>query len=371
MFFEIKNKDKDSLARTGVIHTSRGNIDTPVFMPVGTAGAVKALPPDRLREIGAQIILGNTYHLFLRPGIEILESFGSLHSFIGWERPILTDSGGFQIFSIQGNKKITDQGVEFKSHIDGSTFFLAPEDVVDLQLGFASDIQMVLDYFAGHPASRSEDEEALRLTHLWAQRARERFLARGSAHCQFAIVQGGLHTDLREKSLEVLTRMNFEGYALGGLSVGESKEDFERIITFLAPKMPLEKPRYLMGSGTPPEILQAVALGVDMFDCVLPTRMARNGALFTSRGRLSIKNQRFKTDKNPLDPECQCYTCKNFSRAYLRHLYISGEINAAVLNSLHNVHFYLDFMSKMRYAIQLSYFKEFREKFLSKYQEGV
>ena len=371
MFFEIKHKDKDSLARTGVIHTQRGYIETPVFMPVGTAGAVRALTPDRLQEMGAQIILGNTLHLFLRPGIEIIKSFGSLHRFMGWDRPVLTDSGGFQIFSIQGNKKISDRGVEFKSHIDGSTFFLAPEDVVDLQLGFDSDIQMVLDYFAGYPATRLEDEESLRITHLWAGRARERFLEKGTGHWQFAIVQGGLHTDLREQSLEVLSGMDFAGYALGGLSVGESKADFERIITFLVPKMPTEKPRYLMGSGMPLEILRAVELGVDMFDCVLPTRVARNGTLFTSRGRLSIKNQRFKRDNNPPDPGCPCYTCKNFSRAYLRHLYISGEINAAILNSLHNVHFYLDFMSKIRYAIQLNGFKEFKEKFVLKYNEGV
>jgi queuine tRNA-ribosyltransferase len=371
MRFEITNRDKDSLARSGVIHTPRGDIETPVFMPVGTAGAVRSLTQDRLQEMNAQIILGNTYHLFLRPGIEIIKSFGSLHRFISWDRPILTDSGGFQIFSIQGSKKITDQGVEFKSHIDGSTFFLTPEKVVELQLGFGSEIQMVLDYFAGHPATRQQDKEALRITHLWAERARRHFLARESNHSQFAIVQGGLHTDLREKSLGILTGMDFEGYALGGLSVGESKEDFQRILTFLAPKLPPEKPHYLMGSGTPPEILLAVELGVDMFDCVMPTRVARNGTLFTSRGRLSIKNQRFKEDKNPLDPDCRCYTCKNFSRAYLRHLYISGEINAAILNSLHNVHFYLDFMSKIRYAIGLNGFKEFREKFLMKYNEGV
>jgi queuine tRNA-ribosyltransferase len=371
MFFEILNQDKTSLARTGIITTRRGKIETPVFMPVGTTGAIRALTLDRLNEVGAGIILGNTYHLFLRPGIDIIKTFGSLHNFINWHKPILTDSGGFQIFSIKGNKKITDEGVEFKSHIDGSKFFLSPEDVVDIQNTFDSDIQMVLDYFAGYPASKEDDQKALRITHLWARRARERFLATKKNNAQFAIVQGGLFTDLREKSMEVLSKMDFEGYAVGGLSVGENKEEFERIITFLVPKMPLDKPRYLMGSGTPLEILQAVELGVDMFDCVMPTRVARNGTLFTSRGRLSIKNQRFKHDKNPLDEGCQCYTCKNFSRAYLRHLYTSGEINAAILNSIHNVHFYLDFMCKIRYAIGLNNFKGFKEKFLQSYKQGV
>jgi queuine tRNA-ribosyltransferase len=371
MLFEILNQDIASRARKGIISTLRGKIETPVFMPVGTLGALRALTFDRLHEMDTRIILGNTYHLFLRPGIDIIKTFGSLHQFINWDKPILTDSGGFQIFSIKENKKITEAGVEFKSHIDGSKFFLSPEDVVDIQNIFDSNIQMVLDFFAGYPASRKEDEAALRTTLLWAQRARERFMATNNRQSQFAIVQGGLYTDLREESMEKLSAMDFDGYALGGLSVGESKEEFERIITFLAPRMPVDKPRYLMGSGTPLEILQAVELGVDMFDCVMPTRVARNGTLFTSRGRLSIKNQRFKHDKNPLDPDCQCYTCKNFSRAYLRHLYISGEINSAILNSLHNVHFYLDFMKKIRYAIGLNNFKGFKEEFLQSYKQGV
>ncbi len=371
MLFEILNQDKTSLARNGIITTRRGKIETPAFMPVGTTGAIRALTLDRLDEIGASIILGNTYHLFLRPGLEVIKTFGSLHNFMNWHKPILTDSGGFQIFSIKGKNKITEKGVEFKSHIDGSKFFLSPEDIVDLQNTFDSDIQMVLDYFAGYPASKEDDEKALEITHLWAGRARERFLATNKSNAQFAIIQGGLHTDLREKSMGVLLQMNFEGYAVGGLSVGENKEEFEKIITFLVPRMPADRPRYLMGSGTPVEILQAVELGIDMFDCVLPTRVARNGALFTSRGRFSIKNQRFKYDKNPPDPGCQCYTCKNFSRAYLRHLYISGEINAAILNSIHNVYFYLDFMYKIRYAIRLNNFKGFKEKFLQSYKQGV
>jgi len=371
MFFQILDKDEHSLARTGIITTRRGQIETPVFMPVGTAGAVKALTPALLDETGARIILGNTYHLFLRPGPEVIKTFGSLHNFIGWNKPILTDSGGFQIFSIKGNTKVTEAGVEFKSHLDGSTFFLSPGDVVNLQNGYDSDIQMVLDYFAGHPASLEEDKEALKITHLWAQRARERFLETNVNNFQLAIIQGGLHTDLREESLAVLSRIGFDGYAVGGLSVGESREDFKRIITFILPRMPKDKPRYLMGSGMPEEILLAVELGVDMFDCVLPTRNARNGTLFTSNGKLAIKNERYKYDKSPLDPECNCYTCKNFSRAYLRHLYISREINASILNSFHNIHFYLDFMSKIRYAIKLNKFKEFKRNFLIIYQKGV
>lgn len=371
MFFEILNKDAGSLARRGVIKTKRGEIETPIFMPVGTAGAVKALTPATLNEIGAQIILGNTYHLFLRPGLDVIGKFGSLHAFSSWDKPILTDSGGFQIFSIKGNSKVTDEGVRFKSHLDGSTFFLSPEDVVDVQNVYDSDIQMVLDNFAGYPAPREADERALEITHLWARRARERFLSTNKDNFQFAIVQGGLHTDLREQSLEELTAIGFDGYAVGGLSVGETGEDFQRIVSFLLPLMPEAEPRYLMGSGTPEEILFAVERGVDMFDCVMPTRNARNGCLFTSSGKMTVKNERFKLDDRPPDPECGCYTCRNFSRAYLRHLYISREINASILNSIHNIYFYLDFMSKIRYSIKLNTFSEFKQNFLQSYNKGV
>ena len=371
MFFRVLNKDAYSLARQGIIKTKQGDIETPIFMPVGTAGAVKALTAAHLNEIGAQIILGNTYHLFLRPGPEVIKKFGSLHNFIGWDKPILTDSGGFQIFSIKGNSKVKEDGVQFKSHLDGSTFFLTPENVVDIQNVYDSDIQMVLDNFAGYPSIRQEDKHSLAITHLWASKARERFLETNSCNFQFAVVQGGLHIDLREESLKILSGMDFDGYAVGGLSVGESGEDFERIIRFLLPLMPGDKPRYLMGSGTPGEILLAVENGVDMFDCVLPTRNARNGTLFTSKGKLSIKNQCFTFDKNPLDPDCACYTCRNFSRAYLRHLYISKEINASILNSIHNIHFYLDFISKIRYSIKLNNFNEFKKEFLFNYKKGV
>jgi queuine tRNA-ribosyltransferase len=371
MFFQILHKDSGSFARAGVITTKRGKIETPVFMPVGTAGAVKALTPAHLEELGARVILANTYHLFLRPGKEIIRSFGSLHRFIGWDKPILTDSGGFQVFSLKGNAKVSEVGVEFKSHIDGSTFFLTPEDVVDLQDTFDSDIQMVLDHFAGYPAEREADRYALRITHLWAQRARARFLETNCKNAQFAIIQGGLRTDLREESLNVLSGMDFDGYAVGGLSVGESAEEFERIVMFLVARMPEARPRYLMGSGTPGEILTAVEQGIDMFDCVMPTRNARNGCLFTSQGKLAIKNERFKFDRDPPEPGCRCYTCRNFSRAYLRHLYISREINASILNSIHNIHFYLDFMSKIRYAIGQNNFNAFKKNFLMSYKKGV
>jgi len=343
MRFEIIHKDGQTNARTGRIITHRGEIETPIFMPVGTAGAVKALTPATLEDIGTQIILGNTYHLFLRPGMEVIKTFGSLHRFISWEKPILTDSGGFQIFSIQGKTKVGQEGVKFKSHIDGTDFFLTPEDVVDIQCNLDSDIQMVLDNFAGYPAERKQDEFALEITHLWAQRAREHFLRSSSRHAQFAIIQGGLHTDLREKSLETLSRMDFEGYAVGGLSVGEKDEDFERIVCHIVPRMVENKPRYLMGSGTPREILLAVEQGIDMFDCVMPTRNARNGCLFTNFGKIAIKNECYKFDTQPLDSQCTCYTCRHFSRAYLRHLYISREINASILNSIHNIHFYYQF----------------------------
>ncbi|MCP4215660.1 MAG: tRNA guanosine(34) transglycosylase Tgt [bacterium] len=371
MFFEVLHKDEGCNARLGRIKTRRGDIETPIFMPVGTAGAVKGMLGTHLEDAGAQIILGNTYHLFLRPGIDVIKEFGSLHNFNGWDKPILTDSGGFQIFSIKGNSKVTEKGVTFKSHLDGSSFFQSPEDVVDIQNIYDSDIQMVLDNFAGHPATRAEDERALEITHLWAKRARKHFLETNNGNAQFAIIQGGLHTDLRQQSLETLGEMDFDGYAVGGLSVGESNEDFERIVRFIVPQMPALKPHYLMGSGTPEELLTAIEQGIDMFDCVMPTRNARNGCLFTSRGKLVIKNQRYKSDKEPLDPECSCYTCKNYSRAYLRHLYISREINGSILNSIHNIHFYLDFMSKIRYSIKLNGFNKFKKKFLNNYTKGV
>ncbi len=371
MEFKIECTDKDTEARSGTLTTRRGMVKTPAFMPVGTAGSVKALTVEQLQQAGAQIILANTYHLFLRPGLEVIEKFAGLHDFIGWPGPILTDSGGFQLYSLEAYSKVTPEGVASRSHLDGSRFFLSPEEVVNIQNVLNSDIQMVLDHFASYPATRKEDARALTITHDWARRARQRFLETNDGNAQFTIIQGGLFEDLREHSLEILVELSFEGYAVGGLSVGEPPADFERIVSFLLPHMPVAKPRYLMGSGTPGEILFAVANGVDMFDCVLPTRNARRGTLFTSRGKLSIKNRRFKLDESPLDPGCSCYTCRNFSRAYLRHLYLSKEIGSAVLNTIHNVHFYLDFMSKIRYAIKLKEFEKFKEAFLALYNQGV
>jgi len=370
--FKIKNNDKSGTgARTGIVTTKKGIIETPVFMPVGTAGAVKGVIPEMLNNIGASIILGNTYHLFLRPGMEVIKEAGSLHKFMSWDKPILTDSGGFQIFSLGGNSKVSRKGVEFKSHLDGSKFFLTPESVVDIQNILDSDIQMVLDNFAPNPAGYDDNRFALDITTLWAKRARERFLEVGTnKNMQFGIVQGGLNEDLRSESLEELIKIGFDGYAVGGLSVGESREDFMRIISHIVPRLESLKPRYLMGSGTPEEILFAVEKGIDMFDCVMPTRNARNGSLFTWSGKISIKNEKFKFDMNPIDSGCECYTCKNFSRSYLRHLYISREINSSVLNSIHNLFFYLDFMHKVRYSIDSDEFLEFKDKFLFKYNKG-
>lgn len=369
MVFRLDHTDKKTGARAGILTTGRGDIRTPFFMPVGTGGSVKSLTHRTLKEMGAEIILCNTYHLFLRPGTDLIRTFGSLHRFINWDRPILTDSGGFQIFSLQKNARVNSEGVEFRSHIDGTKFFLTPERVVDIQNILDSDIQMVLDYFAPHPSSRDKNHTAMNITHRWAERAREAFLASGSRNRQFGIVQGGIHTDLRKLSIDTLRKMDFEGYAIGGLSVGETLEEFEKIITFLLPLMPEEKPRYLMGSGTPEDILLAVENGVDMFDCVLPTRNARNGTLFTSGGKLVIKNERYKTDPAPVDSECSCYTCRNFSRAYLRHLFISREINGSILNTIHNVHFYLDFMRQMRYAICSDKFSDFKNRYIE--NQGV
>jgi len=369
--FQQQARCSQSLARAGYFETAHGRIETPVFMPVGTAASVKGMTVDRLEELGAQIILGNTYHLFLRPGAEVIRQFGSLHAFSGWHRPILTDSGGFQIFSLKENTKVKDDGVQFKSHLDGSSHFFTPESVVDYQLLLNSDIQMVLDYFAGYPAARAADEKAMAITSAWASRARAHFLPQRKGQLQFAIVQGGLHHDLRQRSLNDLLNIGFDGYAIGGLSVGEKRAEFEDVVGFIAPMLPIGHPHYLMGSGTPQELLYAVEQGVDMFDCVMPTRNARNGSLFTWNGKLAIKNERFKRDEGPLDESCGCYTCRTHSRAYLRHLFISKEISSAVLNTIHNLHFFLDFMRQMRYSIVSDKFIDFKNRFLIRYAKGV
>ncbi|MBL7049220.1 MAG: tRNA guanosine(34) transglycosylase Tgt [Nitrospira sp.] len=356
-FFQLTAQDGD--ARLGRINTDHGPINTPAFMPVGTNATVKSMTPEAVLETGAEIILSNTYHLYLRPGHEIIKSVGGLHKFMHWNGPILTDSGGFQVFSLSKLRKINEDGVTFRSHIDGSQHILTPELVMDIQGALGSDIAMVFDECTPYPATREYALNSLQLTTKWAKRCRD---AKNDGQALFGIVQGGMYKDLRQQSAEELIAMNFEGYALGGLSVGEPKDQMYEMINHSTPLLPVEKPRYLMGIGDLNDVLEAVAAGIDMFDCVMPTRNARNGTIFTSRGRLSIKRQEFKSDPEPLDPECSCYTCRNYSRAYLRHLYMSKEILSMRLNTTHNIHFFLEFFKKMRHAIAQGEFKQFRSE---------
>jgi queuine tRNA-ribosyltransferase len=360
---------REGAARRGVLTTAHGPIDTPVFMPVGTQGVVKATTPRDLVEAGASIILGNTYHLHLRPGDDLIRRRGGLHRFMGWDRPILTDSGGYQVFSLADRRTVTEGGVEFQSHLDGSRHFLTPESAVDIQLNLGSDIAMVLDECPALPAPPEVLNGSLTLTARWAQRARTYFLNQrprsehGTGQLQFGIVQGGTDFGLREASVRLTLETGFDGYAIGGLSVGESSDVMYQVIAHTAPMLPGERPRYLMGVGTPLDLLEAVAAGVDMFDCVLPTRNARNGRLFTSQGAINIKNARYAEDDGPVDPACGCYTCRTFSRAYLRHLFMAGEMTAGALNTLHNLSFYLDTMRRVRDAIVFGAFEKFRQDF--------
>ncbi|MCI0469627.1 MAG: tRNA guanosine(34) transglycosylase Tgt, partial [Nitrospirae bacterium] len=325
------------------METRRGRIHTPVFMPVGTVGTVKAVSPEELIECGAEIVLGNTYHLYLRPGHDIVMRIGGLHRFMNWDRPILTDSGGFQVYSLSSLRKICEEGVEFRSHIDGSLHFISPEKAIEIQIMLGSDIAMTFDECTPYPSEYDYAAKSLELTSRWARRCSDFLKGVQSSELPslFGIIQGGMYKDLRKRSLEELGAVGFDGYAADGLSVGESKEEMYEIIRFIAPLMPSDKPRYLMGVGDLLDVLAAVEAGFDMFDCVMPTRNARNGTLFTSRGRISIKRTEFKADPEPLDPECGCYTCKNYSRAYLRHLYLSKEIMSMRLNTIHNLFFYL------------------------------
>ncbi len=355
--FEINKKDGS--ARTGCISTSRGIINTPAFIPVGTNATVKAMDQHELKELGTEIILSNTYHLYLRPGHETIKTLGGLHKFMNWHGPVLTDSGGFQVFSLSPLRKINGDGVTFRSHLDGSTHFLTPELVMDIQAALGSDIVMAFDECTPYPASREYALKSLELTTGWAKRC---FEARKSDQALFGIVQGGTYIDLRKQSAEALIELGFDGYALGGLSVGEPKELMYEMVNYITPLMPEKKPRYLMGIGDLLDVLEAVSAGIDMFDCVMPTRNARNGTLFTSRGRISIKREEFKTDTNPLDPDCNCHTCKNYSKAYLRHLFTNREILSMRLNTLHNLYFYLDFFIKMREAIKKGEFRKFRKE---------
>jgi queuine tRNA-ribosyltransferase len=356
----------DGPARRGVLQTAHGAIETPAFMPVGTQGAVKALTPQHLEEIGASIILGNTYHLMLRPGDELIARRGGLHQFISWKKPILTDSGGYQVFSLAERRKIDENGVEFRSHLDGSSHLLTPERAVEIQANLASDIAMVLDECPALPSTVEVIEKSLELTARWARRCRERFFRISEngpdpfPQLQFGIVQGGAFPELRAKSAELTVSIGFDGYAIGGLSVGEPNETMYQVVEATAPRLPVDQPRYLMGVGTPIDLIECVARGIDMFDCVMPTRNARNGQLFTSEGPINIKNAQFAEDDGPVDPACACYTCRTFSRAYLSHLYRAGEMTAATLNTLHNLSFYLDTMRRIREAIAFGRFEDFR-----------
>lgn len=354
MRFEIIQKDNN--ARAGFFETNRGIVHTPAFMPVGTIGTVKAMSPDELKEIGAEIILGNTYHLYLRPGHRIIETLGGLHKFMNWDRPILTDSGGFQVYSLSALRKIEDNGVYFRSHLDGSLHFLSPYEAMEIQSSLGSDIAMVLDDCTPYPSTYEYARDSMLRTIKWAEHCRN---LKREGQALFGIIQGSLYEDLRTKCTEELVNIGFDGYAAGGLSVGEPKEDMYRIIRFLAPLMPENKPRYLMGIGDLSDVLVAVEAGFDMFDCVMPTRNARNGTLFTTQGRISIKREEFKADPNPLDPECECYTCRNYSRGYLRHLFLSREILSMRLNTIHNLYFYLNFFRNMRKSILEKKFTEF------------
>jgi queuine tRNA-ribosyltransferase len=351
----------DGEARRGELTLSHGVVNTPAFMPVGTYGTVKAMTPRELEEGGAEIVLGNTFHLWLRPGIEVIGRHGGLHRFMGWGRPILTDSGGFQVYSLGELRKISEEGVRFQSPVNGDPLFLTPEEAMRIQRALDSDIAMVFDECTAYPATRELAAESMQLSLRWAERSRRAF--DGSLNALFGIVQGGMHEDLRDESLGALVRIGFEGYAVGGLSVGEPKEEMERMVAHIAPRLPRDKPRYLMGVGTPEDIVNAVSRGIDMFDCVLPTRNARNGWLFTRRGDVKIKNARHRDDTGPLDPDCACYTCRHFSRAYLHHLHRTNEILGARLNTLHNLHYYLELMEGLREAIATRSLAAFRGRF--------
>jgi queuine tRNA-ribosyltransferase len=358
----------DGAARAGQLHTQHGTISTPMFMPVGTAATVKSVSPEELQSFGARIILANAYHLYLRPGHELVERVGGLHKFMNWSGAILTDSGGFQVMSLSELRKVTPDGVEFASHIDGSRHFISPEKSMEIQRALGSDIVMAFDECVKHPATREEVKRSLELTTDWEKRCRKFPLKEYQG--LFGILQGGMFPDLRREHFQMLADQDFEGWAIGGLSVGEPPALMYELLDASLPLLPREKVRYLMGVGTPQDLVEGVARGVDIFDCVMPTRNARNGTLFTSEGKLHIKNARFVADQEPLDPGCGCYTCKNYSRSYLRHLFLSGEIFGSRLLTIHNLHFYIDLMRQMREAIQEGRFADFRAQFLASYAKS-
>ena len=368
MKFELIGSSGDN-ARLGKLSFKRGEINTPAFMPVGTQATVKAMSTDELQGMGAEVILGNTYHLYLRPGHKTIQKLGGLHKFMNWPGPILTDSGGFQVFSLAALRKITPEGVSFQSHIDGSKHFLDPELSMEIQHALDSDIIMAFDECTPYPSTHEYALNSLELTSAWAERSKyaheELCRNRDNKPALFGIIQGGMFEDLRMQSARELMAMDFDGYAVGGVSVGEPKEDMHAIMKYMGPVLPADKPRYLMGIGDLKDILTAVEAGFDMFDCVMPTRNARNGTLFTSEGRISIKRAQYKEDPSPLDPACGCYTCSNYSRGYLRHLFMAHEILSMRLNTIHNLHFYLEFMRQMRSAIGKGQFGEFKERWIN------
>ncbi len=358
--FEVTQKDRFTGARLGRIETEHGFFNTPAFLPVGTQGSVKSLTPEELVEIGVEAILGNTYHLYLRPGHETIARLGGLHTFIHWDRPILTDSGGFQIFSLGTLRKVSEEGVTFQSHLDGSSHFLTPEKVMEVQRALGSDIAMVLDECVPYPSPEGYVEASVERTNSWAKRCLR--VRKEKDPALFAIVQGGVHRDLREKSARTLVEMGFQGYAIGGLSVGEPRFAMQKVLEWTVPLLPKEAPRYLMGVGTPEDMIKAVMIGIDFFDCVLPTRNARNGTLFTSSGKMSIKQAQYAEDSRPVDERCGCYTCRYYSRAYLRHLYLSKEILSSRLNTLHNLYYYMELTAGIRDAIQQGQLPDFYQR---------
>lgn len=376
MSLEFTLKKKSGKARRGEMKLNHGVVQTPIFMPVGTYGTVKAMAPNELEEIGSQIILGNTFHLWLRPSLDVIEKHGGLHQFMGWNKPILTDSGGFQVFSLKGLRKITEEGVKFASPINGDKLFLTPEVSMQIQRVLNSDIVMVFDECTPYkindrPATEEEAAKSMRMSLRWARRSKEEFERLGNPNALFGIVQGGMYEHLREESLKGLTEIGFHGYAVGGLSVGEPKEEMHRIMEKIVWQLPEDKPRYLMGVGTPEDLVEGVSQGIDMFDCVMPTRNARNGWLFTRYGDIKIRNSKYKDDLRPLDPTCDCYACKHFSRAYLHHLQKVNEILGARLNTIHNLHYYLHLMQEMRDALDADRFEEWKEEFYKNRARGV
>ena len=366
--FKIIAKDEQGFARRGELGLSHGKVQTPVFMPVGTQATVKSLTPaDLTDDIGAEIILGNTYHLMLRPGADIVEKMGGLHTFMAWDRPILTDSGGFQVWSLGDLRKIEPEGVRFQSHIDGSYWFLGPKESMEIQRKLGSDIVMAFDECTPYPATYDEARESMEMSMRWAKDCRK-YLPVNDTQALFGIVQGGMYPDLRKESLAAIAEIDFEGIAIGGLSVGEPKEEMMAMLDTLAPHLPEDKPRYVMGVGTPDDLIEGIDRGIDMFDCVMPSRNARNGTLFTDHGKINIKNLKHQTSDAPIMDSCACYTCKNFSRAYLRHLFMAKELLSSRLNTLHNLHYYCDLMQRARNALDEGRWPEFRDEFLKTYR---